>query len=185
MCAAASPSAARAAGGGVGFAAQPCLATTGVQESQDGNAPSLRKDRIPMADTHIPHTGVKARVLTTAAWSTEMFPHWIVLWIYLSFFPIRRFARIVLKSIRAQEEVLEVQRWGCASLRELARESEDRAWLGRLGGIELVLHAMRSFQADTELQQSLGFKDLKTCFEKACIDCVDMSFFRDHKHMSF
>ena len=48
---------------------------------------------------------------------------------------------------------MEVQRFGCASLRELARESEDRAWLGRLGGIELVLNAMRSFQADTELQQ--------------------------------
>eukprot|EP00434_Breviolum_minutum_P015262 symbB.v1.2.013448.t1/scaffold955.1/size149113/1 len=62
--------------------------------------------------------------------------------------------RIVLQSIRGQATVLEVQRWGCASLRDLAQESaEDRSWLGRLGGIELVLNAMRTFQSDTELQQ--------------------------------
>mgnify|MGYP002803373395 FL=1 len=62
--------------------------------------------------------------------------------------------RIILQSIRGQATVLEVQRWGCASLRDLAQESaEDRSWLGRLGGIELVLDAMRTFQSDTELQQ--------------------------------
>ena len=61
--------------------------------------------------------------------------------------------RIILQSIRGQAAVLEVQRWGCASLRDLAQaSSEDRSWLGRLGGIELVLNAMRTFQADTELQ---------------------------------
>lgn len=63
--------------------------------------------------------------------------------------------RIILQSIRGQATVLEVQRWGCASLRDLAQaSSEDRSWLGRLGGIELVLNAMRTFEADTELQQS-------------------------------
>lgn len=62
--------------------------------------------------------------------------------------------RIILQSIRGQATVLEVQRWGCASLRDLAQESaEDRSWLGHLGGIELVLNAMRTFQSDTELQQ--------------------------------
>ena len=63
--------------------------------------------------------------------------------------------RIILQSICGQATVLEVQRWGCASLRDLAQaSSEDRSWLGRLGGIELVLNAMRTFEADTELQQS-------------------------------
>lgn len=58
-----------------------------------------------------------------------------------------------MQSIRSQADVLEVQTWGCASLRELARDSEDRGWLGRLGGIELVLQAMRSFE-DVDLQVS-------------------------------